>query len=42
MNKEKDVYIPGTEEIKDLFANMNFFVKDIDINEDENLANVYI
>lgn len=42
MNEEKDLYIPGTEEIKELFAHMNFFVKDIDINEEENLANVYI
>ena len=42
MNKEKDVYIPGTGEIKELFSHMNFFVKDVDINEEENLANVYI
>lgn len=42
MNKEKDAYIPGTEEIKELFTHMNFFVKDVDIDEEENLANVYI
>lgn len=42
MNNEKDTYIPGSEEIKELFTHMNFFVKDIDINEEENLANVYI
>ena len=42
MNKEKYAYISGTEAIKELFAQTNFFVKDVDIDEEENLANVYI
>ena len=42
MNKEKGAYITGTEEIRELFTHMNFLVRDVDIDEEENLANVYI
>lgn len=41
MNKEH-TDIPGVEELKELLYQFNLIVGDIDIDYDENMANVYI